>query len=90
VEFLNAAAPSMSLPAFLAVKYGCKLIAARVDRLADAHFSIYLSPIEIPKTGKEDEDVRCATANIQSTFARWIRADPGKWLWFYKRWSQND
>jgi Kdo2-lipid IVA lauroyltransferase/acyltransferase len=90
VEFLNAAAPSMRLPAFLAVRYRSKLIAARVDRLANANFSIYLTEIAVPDTGRESEDVGVATANVQNTFAQWIIADPGKWLWFYNRWSNAD
>jgi hypothetical protein len=29
------------------------------------------------------------TAKIQATFEAWIRGDPGRWLWFYKRWGSE-
>lgn len=90
VEFFGANAPSTALPGLLAVRYGARLIATRVERQAGGHFVVHLHPIPIARTGDEAADIRAATAETQAVFQRWIEAEPAQWLWFYKRWSSLD
>ncbi len=90
VPFFGHPAPSVALPAALAVRYGARLIAVRVDRLSDARFSITLEPVAVADTGDIAADTLTTTASIQAMFEGWISADPGRWLWFYKRWSEVD
>lgn len=90
VPFFGRPAPSVVLPAGLAVRYGARIIAVRVDRLPDARFAVTLERVAAVETGDADADTLATTAAIQALFERWIRADPGRWLWFYKRWSEAD
>lgn len=86
VDFFGAPAPSTALPALLAVRYGARLIAARVDRHKGARFSVHIEPIEIARSNDEEADIRMTTQRLQGVFEEWVRARPGQWLWFYKRW----
>ena len=90
VQFFGAKAPSTALPGMLAVRYGARLFATRVERRAGERFLVHLHPIPIVRTGDEAADIRAATAETQAVFQRWIEADPAQWLWFYKRWSSVD
>lgn len=90
VPFFGRPAPSVALPAALAVRYGAGVVAVRVERLANARFSITLERIAVAATGDDVADTLSTTAAIQATFERWIKADPARWLWFYKRWSEVD
>jgi len=83
VPFFGYPAPSPTLPALMALKYGLPVYAARVDRLDNVRFSVHIEKI----TGSGTDDVTSLTAVIQSTFERWIRARPDQWVWFYNRWE---
>lgn len=90
VEFFGADAASTALPAMLAVRYGARMIAARVDRQQGNRFVVHLERIELAASGDEASDILAATARLQAVFQRWITADPAQWLWFYKRWSSTE
>ena len=70
-------------------RFGARVILARTDRLPGARFRVTLARIEAPETDDQAADVTAMTAAIQAVFEDWIRADPGAWLWFYKRWRDN-
>jgi KDO2-lipid IV(A) lauroyltransferase len=88
VPFFGRPAPTASLPAMLAVRYGARVIAVRVDRMPNARFSVTLAPIPVLDTGDAAADILATTATIQARLEAWIKADPGRWLWFYKRWDE--
>lgn len=90
VPFFGRPAPSVALPAALGVRYGARVIAVRVERLPNARFAVTLERIAIADTGDVNADTLTTTATIQTVFEGWIKADPGRWLWFYKRWSEVD
>ena len=90
VPFFGRPAPSVALPATLALRYGARILAVRVDRLPNARFSVVLERISVADTGDLAADALTTTAAIQATFEGWIKADPGRWLWFYKRWSEAE
>lgn len=87
VPFFGRLAASSPLPAQLAIRYGARLIAARVDRLPNAHFSVHLERVTVSDTGNSNADIKATTTSIQDLFEAWIRSDPGKWRWHYKRWD---
>ena len=90
VPFFGRMAPSAALPALLAVRYGARIFAARVDRLPGARFQVTLERIAVPRTGDIVADSLATTAKIQAKMEQWITSDPGRWLWFYKRWDAAD
>ncbi len=81
--------PAMSnpFPALIARTAGLPLYAARVVRLPDAHFSLRVERIEVPKTADRDADVRAATAALQAQFEEFIREAPEQWMWAHQRWG---
>ncbi|MGA7329542.1 MAG: hypothetical protein WBX25_34940 [Rhodomicrobium sp.] len=87
VSFFGHPAPSSTLPAFLNVKYGLPIFAARVDRLQGARFTVHVEEILGSQSGDQDADVVSTTAAIQAVFERWITARPDQWVWCYKRWQ---
>lgn len=90
VPFFGRPAPSLALPAMLAVRHGTHLFTVRVDRLPNTRFSVVLERIAVADTGDVAADTFTTTAAIQAGFEAWIKADPGRWLWFYKRWAAMD
>ena len=90
MPFFGHLAPSVALPAMLGVRYGARIIAVRVDRLPNARFSVVLERIAVADTGDTAADTLATTASIQAGLEAWIKADPGRWLWFYKRWQETD
>ena len=87
VPFFGRPASSGALPGLLAVRYKARVFGVRVDRLPNARFTLTLEPVEVADTGDEQADVEATTAAIQATFEHWIRAKPGMWRWFYRRWD---
>ena len=90
VPFFDRPAPSVALPAMLAERYNAHLFLVRVDRLPDTRFSVFLERVDTQNSGDIEADTITTTAAIQAVFEDWIRADPGRWLWFYKRWGETD
>jgi Kdo2-lipid IVA lauroyltransferase/acyltransferase len=89
VPFFGQSAASGALPALLAVRYGARLFAIRVDRLPKARFTLTIEPIAVSDTGDMDVDVARTTAAVQAKFEQWVRAEPGLWRWFYRRWDDT-
>lgn len=85
--------PAMTAPAVaqLALRYGCPVVPAFVERLAGARFRlVILPPLTLPDTGDRAADVAAAMAIINQTVEDWIRAHPGQWLWLHRRWPKGE
>ncbi|HEX8492797.1 MAG TPA: lysophospholipid acyltransferase family protein [Pyrinomonadaceae bacterium] len=44
-------------------------------------------PLEITRTGDEQEDVRQLTALFTNVIEKYVRLYPDQWLWIHKRWN---
>ncbi|MDR3436959.1 lauroyl acyltransferase [Telmatospirillum sp.] len=87
VPFMGRDAMTAPAVARLAIKFGCPIVAGRIERLGGAHFRVTLEePIAISVSGDPQKDVYDVMARINSTVERWIRAQPGQWLWLHNRW----
>ena len=83
--------PAMTAPAIaqFAIRYACPLLPARIDRLAPARFRIVCeAPLHAPDTGDRQADVLALMTTVNATLERWVRADPGNWLWLHRRWPK--
>jgi len=89
VPFFGHAAPSTPLPAFLARSLEYPLFAARLVRENGANFRAEIEEVPVPRTNDRAKDVADATASLQALFERWIRDEPGQWMWAHKRWSRR-
>lgn len=83
---------AMTNPAFVSLcqKYNCPLIPVRNTRLDGAHFSLQLyEPLplfnEDGSARSQEEVMRDANALME----KWIRDQPGQWLWLHRRWDSK-
>jgi KDO2-lipid IV(A) lauroyltransferase len=71
----------------LARRFDCPVVGVRVVRLPGRRFDIIAEgPFELPRNEAGQVDVPAATQMITDVIERWIRAHPGQWLWFHRRW----
>jgi KDO2-lipid IV(A) lauroyltransferase len=84
--------PAMTAPAAaqLALRFGLPLVPIRVERLEPARFRVICEPaLALPHTGDRKADILALTTAMNETVERWVRGDPGAWLWLHKRWPKE-
>ena len=71
----------------LAKRFDCPIVGVHVERLPDRRFRIVgTGPIEPARDAAGQIDVQATTQAITTIVEGWIRANPGQWLWFHRRW----
>jgi len=76
-------------PAQLALKLGCPLVPARIERQGPARFRMTCyPPLAVPATGDHQGDVVALTAALNRLFEGWVAERPQEWLWLHKRWPK--
>jgi KDO2-lipid IV(A) lauroyltransferase len=83
--------PAMTAPAAaaFALRFGCPLIPAHVERIGPARLRLVVEPpMALPDTGDRQADLLRLTTEINVILERWIRARPGEWLWLHRRWPK--
>jgi KDO2-lipid IV(A) lauroyltransferase len=80
-----------TVPARLALRYKCELIATRAERLPGGRFRITMLPPVRPAdpTASEAEQARNMTQQLIGIFEDWIRAAPGEWMCLARRWPKD-
>ena len=91
LPFFGIEAATSVIPARLAVRYGCELIPARVERLGGARFRFTLSDPIAPEDPNADEreQARSMTRALLGHFEGWIRERPGDWWCTSRRWPKD-
>ena len=80
---------AMTAPALaqLALRFGCPVVPARVERLDGAHFRLTVyPPLTLATSGDRQADIAAAMGQINALIEEWIRARPEQWLWLHRRW----
>jgi KDO2-lipid IV(A) lauroyltransferase len=71
----------------LARRFDCPVVGVRVVRLPGGKFRISgEGPITLPRDATGEVDVTAATQLITDIIERWVREQPGQYLWFHRRW----
>lgn len=71
----------------LARRFDCPVVGVRVVRLPDGRFRVMgEGPLTLPRDDKGLVDVVAATQLMTDTIERWVRENPGQYLWFHRRW----
>jgi KDO2-lipid IV(A) lauroyltransferase len=87
VPFFGRHAMTAPAPAQLALKFGCPIVPARVERLEGAHFRLTVyPPLNLAAGGDRQADIAAAMGQINALIEDWIRARPEQWLWLHRRW----
>ena len=90
VPFFGRMAMTATALGTMAVRFGCPIMPVRVERIAAARFRLVCEPpLPTVLTGVTQTDVYTVTEAVNRTLERWIRADPGAWLWLHRRWPKS-
>jgi lauroyl/myristoyl acyltransferase len=73
----------------LSLKYNFNMICAKINRKIEDPNKFTLTfypPLEIEKTGNDDEDIKRLTQKTLGTLEEWIKESPEQWFLIYDRW----
>jgi KDO2-lipid IV(A) lauroyltransferase len=70
----------------LAKHYDCPVVGVHVVRRPGGFMIHGEGPLDLPRDADGKIDVQPATQMINDRVEAWIRANPGQWLWFHRRW----
>ena len=88
--FFGRPCQSNPLLGMLARHYGCDVYPARCIRLPDNRFRLEIEEkLDLPRGPRGTIDVAAATQLATDVVERWVREDPGQWMWFHKRWQMS-
>lgn len=89
VTFFGREAMTASVPAAVALRFGCPILPVRCERLGPARFRLTVLPaLPLPGTGDREADVRTVMESFHRLLEEWIRARPSEWLWVHRRWPR--
>jgi KDO2-lipid IV(A) lauroyltransferase len=91
VPFFGHEMLSNTVPARLALRFGCELVPVRAERLDGARFRITLcAPVRpaVPQAPLAEEAV-AMTRKLNDVFEGWIREAPGEWVCLARRWPKE-
>jgi len=72
----------------LARQYDCDVYPTRCVRLPGNRFRLVLEDrLDLPRDAQGKVDVTATAQLLNDTVERWVREDPGQWMWFHKRWN---
>jgi KDO2-lipid IV(A) lauroyltransferase len=72
----------------LARQYDCDVYPARCVRLPGNRFRLEIEEkVNLPKDTEGGVDVAATAQLLNDVVERWVREDPGQWMWFHKRWG---
>jgi len=86
--FFNKPAHTTTLPAQLALRFGCNIIPIYLKRDENNFFKMeILKPIEINKTDNLENDKKTITIKINQVIENMILRNPEQWIWTHGRWK---
>ena len=69
--------------------YDCDLYPARCIRLPGGRFRLEVEDkLDLPRLENGQVDIPRLTQTLNDVVERWVREDPGQWMWFHKRWKR--
>jgi KDO2-lipid IV(A) lauroyltransferase len=87
IPFFGRPAMTPTVCAQFALRLGCALYPARMERLEGTRLRLTLHPpMEIAPTGDDAADMRRILTEMNAQIEGWIRERPEQWLWLHKRW----
>ena len=87
-HFFDRPCYTSPLVAKLARQYDCDVYPAYSIRLPGNRYRLVIEEkLELPRTEKGAVDVTATSQLLNDTVEGWVRAHPGQWMWFHKRWK---
>jgi KDO2-lipid IV(A) lauroyltransferase len=89
VPFFGRETTTTTVPARLALKFGCLLVPVRVERLRPAHLRVTLyDPVSADESAPPEARARRMMTEVNALFESWIRERPEQWQCFQNRWPK--
>ncbi|MET3790106.1 lipid A biosynthesis lauroyl acyltransferase [Aquamicrobium terrae] len=86
--FFGRTCQTNPLLGMLARHYDCDVYPARCVRLPGNRFRLEIEEkLDLPRGPRGNVDVKATTQLVTDVIERWVREDPGQWMWFHKRWQ---
>ena len=80
----------MDAMAAFALKFRCPVFPVHVVREGPARLHIICeAPLALPASGNRTADALSLTVTMNRSVERWIREQPGAWLWLHRRWPKE-
>jgi Kdo2-lipid IVA lauroyltransferase/acyltransferase len=91
IPFFGHDMATNTVPARLALRYGCELIPVRAERLPGHRFRISVCAPVQPRdpAASVAAQARDMTAQLNALFEGWIRETPGEWMCLARRWPKQ-
>jgi Kdo2-lipid IVA lauroyltransferase/acyltransferase len=69
-------------------QFECDVYPARCIRLPNNRFRLEIEPkLTLPRADSGRIDIDATAQLLNDVVERWVREDPGQWMWFHKRWQ---
>ena len=86
VPFFNKPAMTSDALAQLCLRIKSLVIPVQVERMKNTNFKItFHNPLKIIKNGQKKTPLQIMT-EVNLIMEKWIRKNPGQWLWLHRRW----
>jgi KDO2-lipid IV(A) lauroyltransferase len=86
--FFSRKCQSNPVLGMLARQFDCDVYPARCVRLPGNRFRLEIEEkLDLPRGPRGNVDVAATTQLLCDVVERWVREDPGQWMWFHKRWQ---
>lgn len=91
IPFFGVDALTNTVPARLALRHRCELVAVNTERLPGQRFRITLKGPIRPDDTEADaaEQARQMTAKLNALFEEWVTATPDQWACLARRWPKD-
>jgi len=90
IPFFGRPAMTATAPAELALRYRCRVLPVRLERLPRARFRVTIeAPMNLPDSGDRQADVETLLRAMNARVEDWVRARPGQWFWVHRRWPKD-
>lgn len=88
-NFLGRPAYTTHFLVILAIKYNIPLVPLKVIRPSNKELKFIVSiekPLDLSNLKNNPKDILTATEIMNDAIGKWIKENPGQWLWLYNRW----
>ncbi len=91
IPFFGVDAPTNTVPARLALRFGADLVPGRTERLPGMRFRVtfYDPVVALDPQAPKEEQIRQMSAQLNHHFEDWIRETPGQWMCMSRRWPRD-
>ncbi len=90
VDFMGSPAWTPTAAASMALKFNAPVVFGYARREADGRHRITIEgPLELIRTGNEENDIISNTAMFTKMLESSIRTEPTQWVWMHRRWRRQ-